>query len=85
MRINARLDKKSEEDLLFIKEQSHATTTQIIKELLAERAEHIKQKNIQGSKLKAFLSSDFIACANGPEDGSVNYKNYVTEVIDNKI
>lgn len=84
MRINARLDEQSEQDLLFIKQQTGKTVTQIIKELLTEKAETLRIKHKPGSKMQAFLKSDFVACAEGPEDGSVNYKHYISEYIDEK-
>lgn len=52
MKINARLDDQSEQDLLFIQDQT-------------------------GAKMKALLESDFIGCAEGPEDLSENYKDYL--------
>ncbi len=85
MRINARLDKQSEENLQFIQQQTHATVTEIIKRLLAEHAEQLKKKQQPGSKLQAFLHSDFIASGQGPVDGSINYKNYISEAIDDKL
>lgn len=76
MRINARLDEQSEKDLQFIKEQTGETVSGIIKELLADKAEELRQKHQPGSKMKALLESDFVGCGEGPEDLSVNYKNY---------
>lgn len=77
MRINARLDEQSEQDLLFIKEQTGETVTQIIKELLADKAEALRQEKRPGAKMKALLESDFVGCAEGPEDLSENYKEYI--------
>ncbi len=84
MRINARLDEQSEQDLLFIKEKTGETVTQIIKELLTKKAETLRVKHKPGSKIQALLKSDFIGCGEGPEDGSVNYKKYVSEYLDEK-
>jgi nucleoid-associated protein YejK len=84
MRINARLDEQSEKDLQFIKEQTGETVTQIIKELLADRANEIRQKQQPGSKMKALLESDFVGCAEGPEDLSVNYKDYLYQGLKEK-
>ena len=85
MRINARLDEQSEQDLLFIKEKTGETVTQIIKELLTEKAENLRVKHKPGSKMQALLKSDFVGCAEGPEDGSVNYKHYISEYLDEKL
>jgi len=74
MRINARLDAQSEQDLLFIKEKTGETVTQIIKELLTARAESLRVKHKPESKVQTFLQSEFVGCAEGSEDGSINYK-----------
>ncbi len=84
MRINARLDEQSEQNLLFIKEKTGETVTRIIKELLSEKAETLKSKHKPGSKMQALLKSDFVSCAEGPEDGSTNYKHYISEYLDEK-
>jgi len=77
MRINARLDEKSEQDLLFIKEQTGETVTQIIKELVAERADVLRKQRGSGNKMQVLLQSDFVGCAEGPEDLSEKYKDYL--------
>lgn len=41
-------------------------------------------KNRPGAKLKALLDSDFVGCGEGPEDGSINYKKYVADYLDDK-
>lgn len=84
MRINARLDEQSEKDLQFIKQTTGETVTQIIKTLLEERAERLRKKNRPGDKLKVLLSSDFVGCGEGPEDGSINYKKYIEDYLDDK-
>jgi len=84
MRINARLDEQSEQNLLFIKEKTGETVTQIIKELLTEKAEALKAKQKPGSKMQALLKSDFVGCAEGPEDLSTNYKEYFYQGIKEK-
>lgn len=84
MRINARLDEQSEKNLQFIQQTTGETVTQIIKILLQERAERLREKNKPGAKLKALLDSDFVGCGEGPEDGSINYKKYVADYLDDK-
>ena len=84
MRINARLDEQSGEDLLFIKEQTGETVTQIIKALLSAKAEALRIKHRPGSKMQALLHSDFGGCAEGPEYLSVNYKEYFYQGIKKK-
>ena len=84
MRINARLDERSEENLEFIKEVTGENVTRIIKDLLEERARQLRQKNKPGSKMKALLESDFVGCAEGPEDLSTNYKEYIYQGLKEK-
>lgn len=48
MRINARLDEQSEQDLQLIKQATGETVSQIIKTLLAERAERLRKKTSRG-------------------------------------
>ena len=84
MRINAKLDEKSEQDLQFIQQTTGETVTQLIKEMLAERAARFRETNQPGAKLKEFLDSDFIGCGEGLADGSVNYKKYIPEYLDEK-
>lgn len=84
MRINASLDEQSEQDLLFIKEKTGETVTQIIKELLTEKAESLRIEHKPGSKMQALLQSDFVGCAEGPEDLSTNYKEYFYQGIKEK-
>lgn len=84
MKINAELDDQSEQDLLFIQEQTGETVTRIIKELLADKAESLRQKTRTGAKMKALLESDFIGCAEGPEDLSENYKDYLYKSLKEK-
>jgi hypothetical protein len=84
MRINARLDERSEENLEFIKQVTGENVTRIIKDLLEERARQLRQKNKPGSKFKALLESDFVGCAEGPEDLSTNYKEYIYQGLKEK-
>ena len=84
MRINARLDERSEENLEYIKQVTGENVTRIIKDLLEERARQLRQRNKPGAKLKALLDSDFVGCGEGPEDGSTNYKKYFADYLDDK-
>ncbi len=52
MRVNARLDKKNEQDLQFIKKQTGEPITRIINELLAEKAAQLRKKQPAGAKMK---------------------------------
>jgi hypothetical protein len=45
-----------------------------------------KKQEITDNKgtLHDLLASDFVGCGEGPEDGSVNYKKYISEYLDEK-
>ncbi len=81
MRINARLDEIHEQKLLAIQQATSLSTSEIIKQaldLLYERTTlSDKEKN---RKLLEKLSG----IGHGPADGSVNYKKYVAEYLDEK-
>jgi len=82
MRINARLEEEDVRKLEALKKLDHHTTTEIIKEAITVL---YRQKLVhpQGS-IRALLASDFIACAEGPEDLSENYKQELTDYLDAK-
>lgn len=81
MRITARIDESYEQKLQTIQRRTHLNTTEIIKQaldLLYEKTELTgKEKNQQLLKKLAGIGK-------GPEDGSVNYKKYIAEYLDEK-
>lgn len=81
MRITARIDESYAQKLKTIQQITHLNTTEIIKQaldLLYEKTElTAKEKNQR-------LLSKLAGIGNGPKDGSVNYKKYVAEYIDEK-
>lgn len=76
-----RIDENYEQKIKIIQQRTHLNATDVIKQgidLLYAQAElSAKEKN---SKLLAKLAGT----GRGPEDGSVNYKQYVAEHIDEK-
>ena len=82
MRINARLEDEDVLKLEALKQLDQHTTTEIVKEAIDALYQQ-KLVHPQGS-IRALLESDFVGCADGPEDGSVNYKQHVTEYLDEK-
>ncbi len=81
MRITARIDDSYERKIKAIQQATHLNATEIIKQaidLLYEKTEmSAKEKN---QKLLEKLSG----IGHGPADGSVNYKKYVIDAIDEK-
>lgn len=82
MRINARLDDEDVLKLEALKQLDHHTTTEIVKEaidvLYRQKLVHPK------GSIHALLESDFVGCAEGPEDGSQTYKQDVMDYLDAK-
>jgi len=85
MRITARLDDESEHYLETIqKMKGFKTITDVLKYSLQETASHLEQQAKPGDKMKALLDSGFVGSFEGPEDLSVNYKDYIAEYLDEK-
>ena len=82
MRINARLETEYIDKLELLKHQEHLTTTEVIKKALSYYYEMKKRDN--STKIQQLLESDFIACGEGPEDLSENYKGYLTDSMSKK-
>lgn len=82
MRINARLETEYIDKLEILKHQEHLTTTEVIKKALSYYYEMKKRDN--STKIQQLLESNFIACGEGPEDLSENYKDYLTDSMSKK-
>ena len=82
MRINVRLEDEDVLKLEALKKLGHHTMTEIVKEAI-DVLYRQKMVHPQGS-IRALVDSDFVGCADGPEDSSVNYKQYVPEYLDEK-
>ena len=84
MQITAQLDDSYAEkfdQLLHIKGLNQV---QQLKEALGNYfAQELAAAQIQRQK-QVWLDSGFIGCAEGSEDGSVNYKKYIGEYLDEK-
>ena len=82
MRINARLDEERAEKLKQIQTSTRLGTSEIVRQaidLLHRQRAELARKNIED-----LLSSDFIGCAEGPEDLASDYKRYLTQSLDDK-
>ena len=82
MRINARIEEEQAKQLESIKRTEHLTTTQVVKRALDLYFEQKKLKHKSG--IQQLLESDFIGCAEGPEDLSDDYKKYLTQSLGQK-
>jgi len=81
MRITVRVDDSYEQKIKVIQQRTQLNTTDVIKQaidLMYEKAElSTKEKNRE-------LLAKLAGIGHGPEDGSVNYKRYIAEYIDEK-
>ena len=82
MRINARLDEEHIDKLEILKNTEKLTTTEVIKRALDLYFARVKTKH--KTDMNQLLESDFIGCGEGPLDLSENYKDYLTESLEQK-
>ncbi len=82
MRINARLDDVRAEKLKQLQSLTRLGVSEIVKRAIDLL--YCQQDGRSREKLDALLSSDFVGCAEGPEDLSGRYKQYLTEDIESK-
>ena len=82
MRINARLDEDRAEKLGQLQASTRLGTSELVKRaidlLYRQQAEKSRKK------IDDLLSSDFIGCAEGPEDLASNYKHYLIQSLEEK-
>ena len=81
MRITVRIDESYEQKIKIIQQRTHLNATDVIKQaidLLYAKAELSTQE--KNSRLLTKLAG----IGHGVEDGSVNYKHYIAEHIDEK-
>ena len=86
MRINARLDEQTARDLQFLREALGAKSiTEVLKYSLQQAAQDLRDQARAKRQKQLWRDSGLIGCIkDGPEDLSVNYKQYVAESLDEK-
>ena len=77
MRINARLDKSTQEQLDYLRTTTRQSVTEIVRQGLSLYYQQIKSQSEGGTR--RLLESDFIGCCEGPEDLSSDYKRYLQQ------
>ncbi len=82
MRVNARLDDERAEKLRQLQSLTRLNTSEIIKRAIDLL--HCQQAGRSRDKLDALLSSDFVGCAEGPEDLASQYKHYLIRDLEEK-
>ncbi len=85
IRINARLDEKSANDLHFLqKELGDTSITDVVKYSIEKVAQELRSSNKAKRQKQVWLDSGFVGGFEGPEDLSSNYKEYLSEIMDEK-
>ena len=82
MRINARLDDARAEKLKQLRALTRLGVSEIVKRAIDLL--YRQQAGRSRDKLDALLASDFVGCAEGPEDLASQYKQYLTRDLENK-
>ena len=75
MRINARLDETTQQQLDYIRNATKESVTEIVKNALHLYYQQLRRQS--GDRTRQLLESDFIGCADGPEDLATHYKRYL--------
>lgn len=86
LRINARLDEQTANDLQFLREMlGNKSITEVLKYSLQQAAQDLRDSMRAKRQKQLWKDSGLIGCIeNAPEDLSVNYKQYVAEYLDEK-
>ncbi len=82
MRINARLDDARAEKLKQLQSLTRLGVSEIVKRAIDLL--YRQQAGRSRDKLDALLASDFVGCAEGPEDLASQYKQYLARDLENK-
>ena len=77
MRITARIDGSYEQKLKTIQQITHLNTTEIIKQALDLLYDKTEKTRLTGKEKNQKLLQMFAGIAEGPEDLSENYKEYL--------
>jgi len=82
MDIKLHLDEQAEKQLAFVQSTTRQSVTDVISQALALYYQQLR--NQQGAGTRQLMESDFIGCAEGPEDLSTDYKQYLHVEWDDK-
>ncbi len=82
LRINARLDDERTAKLLELQSSTRCSASDVLK--LAIDCLHKEHRALCRKNIQNLLSSDFIGCADGPEDLAEAYKQYLSDDLGHK-
>ncbi len=85
LRINARLDEQAANDLRFLrKELGDSSITSVVKYSIQKLAQELRDNTRAEQQNNIWLDSGFVGAFEGPENLSTNYKQYLSEILDEK-
>ncbi len=85
MRINARLDEEGEKYLHKIQQiKGFSSITEALKYSLQQAANGLSNESKPGDKMRGFLASGYVGAFEGPENGSVDYKEFLYKELQDK-
>ena len=83
MRVNARLDRDRASKFNYIRQRTNQGTSEIMKVAIDLYYERLRQET-PIKPLQLLQQAGLIGCAEGEPDLSVNYKQYLTESLNEK-
>lgn len=85
LRINARLDEKLSKDLQFLrKELGDTSITEVVKYSIQKLAQELRDSTKAKRQKQLWLESGFVGSFEGPENLSSNYKQYLSDILNEK-
>jgi hypothetical protein len=85
LRINARLDEKLSKDLQFLrKELGNKSITAVVKYSIQKLAQELRDSTQAKRQKQLWLESGFVGGFEGPENLSSNYKQHLSDILDEK-
>ena len=82
MDINVHLNEQAEKQLAFVQSATRQSIADIISHALDLYYQQLSDQ--QGAGTRKLMESDFVGCAEGPENLSTNYKHYLRPGWDDK-
>ena len=85
LRINARLDEKLSKDLQFLrKELGDTSITEVVKYSIQKLAQELRDSTKAKRQKQLWLESGLVGSFEGPENLSSNYKQYLSDILNEK-
>lgn len=82
MHVNARLDDAQAAKFRQLQSSLRISASEVVRQALDLL--HKEQRKGKGTKTRALLASNFVGCAEGPEDLSSRYKQHLTQALEDQ-